>query len=165
MARENYLYCCYFDDSNLYFIWFSNEKDGVCCEPDGEIAAFNDLESLRKYAEVQNILIRDEEAFCLNLDKIEESLKQPLFEVDCVDFLNAWNLFTDVSVSLKGNFDSERKATEKIYDKLFWGNNLPAVTPEGEFYTPIWSRKELEIIREVLQKGFILFRSSLKIID
>lgn len=89
-------------------------------------------------------------------------MHQEKFEIECVDFLNVWNLLDDVSHSVKGNFDSDRKATTKIYDKLFWGNNLLSVTPEGKSYKPIWSKKEIETIRDVLLNGLAMFRNSLK---
>jgi len=165
MEREYYPCRCRLDKKDFYFIWFSGEKDGVFVESDGKIPTFEDLSKLLKYASLQNISLKDENANLFDLDKVENSIKQDSFEVNCIDFLNTWNLFDDVSHSLNGNFDSNRKMTNKIYEKLFWGNNLPVVTPEGKSYEPIWSKKELKIMCEILSKGFSTFRDNLKIID
>ena len=137
MPRQYYLYSCQLDKRKFYFIWFSDETDGVFIESDGKIPIFEDLRQILKYAQLQNIFIKKGNASFLDLDKVEYSIKQDVFEVNCVDFLNAWNLLKDVSYSIKSNFDFNRKITNKIYEKLFWGNNLPAVTPERESYEPV----------------------------
>jgi hypothetical protein len=46
-----------------------------------------------------------------------------------------------------------------IYDKLFWGNNLPLITPEGERYLPEWSADEVQSLAQILASGLDLFIS------
>jgi hypothetical protein len=46
----------------------------------------------------------------------------------------------------------------KIYHKLFWGNNLPPVTPEGCHFNPEWSRDELAALAGVLSAGLEMFQ-------
>ena len=165
MEREFYFCCCRLDEKDFYFIWFSDEADGVYLDLQGNFVVYNDLESLISYTKEQNLFIKDEEPVFYNLQKLETILSKKSFKVDCVEFLNAWNLFDDISRSVEGNFDPDHKITKKIYDKLFWGNNLPAVTPEGKYYEPLWSKKELEIIRDVLLNGVAIFRNNLKHIN
>ena len=165
MKREYYFCGCRLDEKDWYFIWFSDEEDGLYLNAENKIAAFNDLESLARYAEKRNLLITDSELFFNNLEALEKTLGGKKFAVDCVEFLNAWNLFGDVSVSVNGDFNSDHKITYNIYEKLFWGNNLPAVTPEGEWYEPVWSVKELEIMRKVLLSGIALLRDNLNYTD
>ena len=51
----------------------------------------------------------------------------------------------------------------KVYEKIFHGNNLQSITPEGKSYNPLWTRSEikevrgtfLEIWNPLLQKGII----------
>ncbi len=50
--------------------------------------------------------------------------------------------------------------TNKIYDKLFWGCNIPALTPRGKKYIPLWSAREISIINKVLTEGVRIFRDS-----
>ena len=78
-------------------------------------------------------------------------------------FLNAWNLFEDISVSTNGSFDKDKKLTKHIYERIFRGCNIPAVTPEGESFTPTWTKKELKIIRDILHSGFNLFAICIKV--
>jgi hypothetical protein len=165
MKREYYFCSCRLDQKDCHIIWFSNDEDGVHLNSENKIVSFGNSESLTSYAEKQNLLIKDEMPAFYDFENLEKTLGNKKFEVDCVQFLNAWNLFDDISRSLGENFDPDHKITKEIYNKLFWGNNLPAVTPEGEWYEPDWKRKELEIIREVLLNGIAIFRRNLKYTD
>ena len=149
------------DCKDAHLIWFTDEKDGVFVSLEGRVPSFENTEDLLRYAESRGLSVDVEAAILLDLDTLAEWLKQENVEsVDCVSVLNAWNLFDDVSRSLGGAFDADRKLTKKIYDKVFWGNNLPSVTPEGESYHPAWTKRELKIMRELLSSGLSFFRSS-----
>lgn len=165
MQREYYICNCHFNENDYYFIWFTDEEDGVCVNVEKKLLVSRSLEEIKTYANEQKISIKAEEPVFYDFDKLEETINKKTFEVNCVDFLNAWNLLDDISLSVEGNFNSERKKTEKIYEKLFWGNNLPIVTPQGKFYKPSWNKKELEIIRKVLLHGIEIFSTNLKYID
>ena len=165
MKRKYYFCRSRLDKKDRYFIWFSDEEDGVFLDSKDNLLVFNDLKSLSDYFHKRNLLIENEPPVFYDLDKLEGNLKQENFEIDCIEVLNIWNFFEDVSRSAKDNFDSNRKATKKIYEKIFWGNNLPVVTPEGKFYEPIWSKKEIQIIRDVLLDGLAIFRKILNDTD
>jgi len=49
----------------------------------------------------------------------------------------------------------------EVYEKLFWGNNLPAVTPKGFHFDPEWSPDEIAGLATVLRAGLKLFKSRL----
>ncbi|HQU86400.1 MAG TPA: hypothetical protein PKY59_24940 [Pyrinomonadaceae bacterium] len=165
MNREYYICNCHFNENDHYFIWFTDEEDGVCVNKEKKLLVCRSLEEIKTYAKKQKISLKDEEPFFCDLDKLAKTFHKRLFEVNCVDFLNAWNLFGDISFSVEETFNSERKDTEKIYEKLFLGNNLPVITPQGKFYKPSWNKKELEIIRKVLLHGIEIFSNNLKYID
>jgi hypothetical protein len=157
------------DNRDRYLIWFTAEEDnsdGVVTS-NGFMPVFNSKAELEKYAKTNGFTRVDaSEPILHNLDVIAKWLKMKKMkrarQVDCVQFLNAWNLFADISESVNGDFDSNQEQTQKIYSKLFWGNNLPALTPEGRFYIPLWSGRELEIIHEVLKQGLLMFRKHAK---
>jgi hypothetical protein len=157
------------DSRDRYLIWFTSERDnsdGVVTSSDF-MSIFNSKAELEKYAQINGFMPVDvSEPLLHNLDMIAKWLKMKKMkharQVDCVHLLNAWNLFADVSKSVNGGFDSNQERTQKIYSKLFWGNNLPTVTPEGRFYVPLWSGRELEIIHEVLKQGLLMFRNHAK---
>ena len=147
------------DARDAYLIWFDGEPDGVVVDADGKVPCFLNNEDLSRYAASLNLSVKTEEPILHDLDFVASWLKtENDVTVDCDIFLAAWNLFDDVSHSVGGSFDTNRKLTAKIYDKLFWGNNIPAVTPEGEHYEPTWTKRELKIMREVLGVDLSLFR-------
>lgn len=80
----------------------------------------------------------------------------PPAEVDCRALLDAWNFLDDLT-GLHAGADTPHtrlsRAAAGVYDKLFWGSNLPAVTPPGERFESSWSPKELAAIREVFESG------------
>jgi len=76
--------------------------------------------------------------------------------------LNAWNLFGDIATSVDAEFDSDRQLSQRVYEKLFWGNNLPSVTPPGKHYTPLWNEDELSLMRAILGHGLDIFRKHVK---
>ena len=131
MKREYYFCCCLLDNKKFYFIWYWDEEDGVFLDSGGKFPLFDNFEKLTIYANKHKLSIKEETIAYFDLEKVEKLLKHKIFQVDCIGFLNTWNLFSDISRSIGANFNSERKNTKKIYEKLFWGNNLPAVTPEG----------------------------------
>jgi len=56
----------------------------------------------------------------------------------------------------------EMRSLYDVYDKLFWGNNLPAMTPPGERFVPTWSAEELEALAALLSAGFAMLSSSMQ---
>ena len=99
----------------------------------------------------------------LDLDIVERWLATARkTNVDCETFLNAWNLFSDLATTVQGrtaHVDGQRES--RIYDKLFWGNNISVLTPPGKHYQPIWSKSEVGRMRNVLATGMLLFRTRL----
>jgi len=86
-------------------------------------------------------------------------------EIKCVQALDAWNLFRDVAASVQAKgaeFAKLDRNEPLIYDKLFWGNNLPAMTPEGQSYVPQWTLQETQLLAAVLSAGLDLFESCVR---
>jgi len=163
MSREYHNLWYRLDDSDAFLIWYTDEKDGVIVDADEKVPSFQNTEDLLSFADSRDLPVSVEAPILHDLDFVAEWLKKEDIEpVDCQNFLAAWNLFDDVSRSVGGSFDADRKLTKKIYEKLFWGNNLPSVTPEGKSYHPAWTKRELKIIREVLGSGLSLFRNSVR---
>ena len=84
--------------------------------------------------------------------------------IDCSSFVDAWNFFDDLA-GLSDGADTPyirlSRTRGACYDKLFWGCNLPAVTPAGERFEPVWHAAEVAEIREVLAVGLDLLVSEL----
>ncbi|HEX8459452.1 MAG TPA: hypothetical protein VF656_19325 [Pyrinomonadaceae bacterium] len=163
MNPQYYILWYRLNGSDSFLIWYSDEKDGVFVDADGSVPSFKDAGSLVKYAEARNVSVDAEEPILLDLDVLGKWLEERNVElIDPNSFNGAWNLFADVSRSINGGFDPDQELTQKIYDKLFWGCNLPAVTPEGKQYHPAWTRRELKIMHDVLNSGLRMFRGSVR---
>jgi len=79
----------------------------------------------------------------------------------CHVLLNGWNFIEDMgrTFNLKKELKRLRsKLLNKAYDKIFYGCNLPAVTPEGKSYSPLWSREEIAAMRTEFRVIWKLFR-------
>lgn len=156
-------------------IWFSHlddrsdeDHDGVFVAPGGSMPCFASLQELRAYAEAQALTPLDDGSHRLHdLDVLacwlHSKRRTRARHVDCPAFLSAWNLFADLSLSLGASFDADHRRTQRVYDKLFWGNNLPALTPPGRFYVPIWPKHEVKLMHQVLADGLTLFRASVRL--
>jgi hypothetical protein len=79
--------------------------------------------------------------------------------------LDAWNFLDDLAgmhVGADTPYARLSRGAAECYDRLFWGNNLPAVTPPGERFEPVWSAEELIKIRRVLAAGLVILAAELR---
>jgi len=145
-----------------YLIWISDEKDSVVVDAGGFVPSFCDLIVLRKYAQMNRYSLENEEPILHDLDWVARWVATRDAQVDCKKALAAWNLFGDIaaSVSRPGNaFDRLDSQMGPMYPKLFWGNNLLSMTPQGRQYIPEWSPEEITSLADVLTAGLDLFVS------
>jgi hypothetical protein len=162
MSRTYFRLWYRLDGADGYLIWFSNEEDGVVVAPNGTAPAFRDLAALQAYADSQHLDLLIEEPILHDLDNVAAWLARPVHAIDCDVFLTAWNLFADLAASTGAGFAPDDERTRQIYEKLFWDNNLPSMTPPGERYVPRWSAAERRTLRAVLGSGLALFRGRVR---
>jgi len=144
-----------------YLIWFSNDIDGVIVRKDSTVRSFDSRRALQKYAKDNHILLKPEALEQHDLDRIVDWLRSPTKDsIDCNAFLEAWNLFVDVARSSGNNFFSTGKRTDPVYEKLFWGSNLLALTPAGKRYVPDWTQGQIKTLIKVLSSGLRVFREA-----
>ncbi len=166
----DYPYLYRLSDADAYLVWRSdesedgNEPDCVLLNSLGRLLTFRSPADLGVYAKRCGLTISPNvNEKPLDLDVVQRWLDSPRkTTVDCETFLNAWNLFSDLASTVLGvrsHIDNQKEC--RIYNKLFWGNNLPALTPPGKHYEPIWTKSEVGRMRNVLIKGLSLFRERL----
>lgn len=175
---EYYILWFYYKHQDKYLIWFSSDyKDGIFIK-DNKILIFDSKESLYKFSELNKIFINDSDLVLHNLDILEKIYINNMSLKYHKDILNCWNLFIDISNSLynKSFFEIAyekivfkyknkkrlKKYIFKIYDKLFFSNNLSVITPKGKFYTPIWSKSEIKLLTRINNVGFKIFIGNIK---
>jgi len=165
LPREYYTYSFRYSGRDEYLIWYSNDCDGVHLDSGGRVPTFVSLDQLMSYAKVQDLSPAIEgDPVPLDLDSVERFTRDSSsLLVDCNEILNAWNLFGDFARSLGAtgsHFIDHDQAADGLYDKIFHGCNLPAMTPEGQEFQPIWSASEIRLIQELMGVGLSLFRTA-----
>jgi hypothetical protein len=152
MDREHYQVRYWLDGVDSFLIWYSNDSDGVVVEGDGSVPSFRARSALSAYAERWGLAFEAEEPSEFDLDAIEHWLSKPEdSQINFRLFLNAWNLFDVVAFSTgDGSFGRTSREASGVYDKLFLGNNNPAVTPSGEDYVPVWAEVEVAELHRIL---------------
>ena len=146
-----------------YVLWFNNDVDGVHTT-NGGITVFVSELAARSFALANNLPVSSSSQPVLDLDGVKEDAFK-IDTIDCVAVLNIWNFLADLAASLPekaSTFLALDRRPSTIYDKVFWGNNLPAVTPKDEHYTPAFSITELSDIKAILFAGLDLFAANLR---
>jgi hypothetical protein len=149
-----------------FLIWMSGDTDSVMMAEDGYIPSFATVDALRGYANVKGWEIEGETPVLHDLDRVAAWVAEPVDAVNCVEVLNAWNLFADICATVNAprntNFEKLNSQSSALYDRVFWGNNLPAVTPKGERFVPTWTRDEIGSMAEILSTGLDLLASCVR---
>jgi len=159
MDRQYYLYQIRLDGTDRYLIWYTDDQDGFLLCAEARACCFDSAESARAFTAREQVNVGPDPAV-LDLDEVQKWLEAATIDdVDCVLLLNAWNTFTDMAASTGRTF--EPPDLDRIYEKLFWGNNLPPVTPPGEHFTPAWTDDEIRQLAQVMSNGLELMRSAL----
>lgn len=144
----------------VFLLWVSDDwaQNRVLVDG-GRVVSFSDPESARGYALTQRLpLAREEELRLHGLDSAVSWLVAD-GEPDCSDLLAIWNLAGDVARSVNERFEDRSEVVDDVYNKLFFGNNLPSMTPPGERYEPDWTQEELALLRTTIETGVDVIRS------
>lgn len=78
----------------------------------------------------------------------------------CNLLLDGWNFLEDMGRTFGHDKELELLKDPLInqcYEKIFFGNNLPSVTPKGRSYAPVWLSDEIKALREGLRYLWKLF--------
>jgi len=162
MANLWYPAALHIDGQTVYFLWMGDDwaKDLVLVN-DGRVVIFPDVAAAQDFATHSQLpLAPDEPARPFEFDAAAAWLAdggKPDPEV----LLGIWNLAGDVARSVDKPFEDRSGDLDAIYDKVFAGNNLPAMTPPGEHYEPEWDLDELTHLRWIIGQGVDLIRSAL----
>ena len=151
-------YLCEFllSQKKCWVIWYSDMVDSLVVGASGKVMCFDTPELARAYANQNAIELSNDAPMRYDFDRVERwARRRSALRVDCVRFLAAWNMINDVLASRGGSprFSKLDSRMNKTYDKLFYGNNLPSVAPQGKRYTPQWSRQEVGSLAQLLRVG------------
>jgi hypothetical protein len=153
--REYFACCVRLRHEERWFVAYVNEVDGVVLDGlvRARILVRDSLRSIQGAGREVGVEVDGQFVRQLRLDLLVEFAKQPSGQrLDADQLLVTWNLTEDLerSLGLKSRFLKARRLN-RVYDKLFWAQNLPSVTPEGCHYEPIWRSSELKVLARVAQ--------------
>ncbi|MEO3406709.1 hypothetical protein AAFN85_22525 [Mucilaginibacter sp. CAU 1740] len=145
-----------------YIIWISDEIDGVLVNDDHKIIAFKTEVGLKQFWQ-KNISYADTEITNYNVYQLQQWLIDPYSEFDCNEFLNLWNLFTDISESIKLQFigDVKNENRDSVYEKLFNGSD----GYWAEDPAPVFNDEEINALADVMQNGIDLLLNNASVIE
>ena len=146
------------DGVDLFVIWYTADSDGFVRAPGGRVVVADTAEAL-------GVASASALPAAYDFDRVQAWCDYPnAAGLDCRAFLDAWNFLDDLT-GLPAGADTPytrlSRAAVGCYDKLFWGTNLPAVTPPGGRFDPAWTPAELAAIRSVFTAGLPVLRAEL----
>lgn len=162
MERE-YTACTFrLDGRDRHFLWYADEPDGVVVGASGEMVTFASEAELLAFGATEGMSWPIDFTVSYDLDAVVAWIAQRDAEaIDCIMMLNAWNLFVDIAATFSCKL-LEPRGANAVYDKIFWGNNLPTMTPPGEHYVPAWSQEEADVLAGVCAAGLSLLRRAIE---
>jgi hypothetical protein len=157
-TTKHYYFVDFKYKEKVYFcLWYTDEVDGFHTNNEG-LEIFDSLEQAKNYC-TKNAMTYNDEHTHYDIDKVEEWVNNGTGgDVDWELILDFWNIAIDLTVSLKvefiGNIDDEYN---DIYDKLFYGNNLPTINTSDKEYIPEWTEEEVLELKQVIGAGVLMF--------
>lgn len=150
---QYYAVCFRFEHKEYFLIWISSDIDRLVLSTEKKLAVFSSIEELIMFAEQSDFLVHSEVTPLYDFDALADWTKVPdPNKIDCKIFLDAWNMSGDIEKSF-GRKLEEPDESSAVYDKLFYGNNLSSITPQGEHYIPQCSKDEVTCIVSVFEEG------------
>lgn len=160
-ATEYYPVAFVYKSKRKVFIWETNKDEGDTFKLDeSQHIVYADSENeLKEMIGKNSIEIHWSEGAEEDFDKFFGSLSRlntrfASSTKTCRLLLDGWNLIEDLLRTFNLKEESERLKSpvlNKAYEKLFYGCNLPSITPENKSYSPLWLADEIVLLRKELR--------------
>jgi hypothetical protein len=163
LAAEYFACLFKLGDVDYYVIWYSDNRDGLVRDS-GRAVTFPSLQELDVYAAQHRLKLKPEEIARYDWDAIEQWCDEPAaIGIAVGPFLSAWNMVVDTLPACEEStlFSHVDGRNGDLYRKLLRANNLPAMTPPGAEYYPVWTRTEVDALAQVLRLGIAEVRHQL----
>ena len=136
----------------MYCLWFTDQsgKDRFLTNDKG-VLFFTTHSDLSIYISEEKLNI-DHNQIHYDIGSAIDWLSKDSRFVDCEYMLHIWNITSDLSSSANKDFsgDSTSEIINRVYDKLFWGNNLSALRDNEDAFNPDWTSEELQELKIVV---------------
>lgn len=160
----NYIVLLQVCSRNHFLLWQNggNAPDKYALQPGTSFfLTAKTVEELLDRAAKLNFQVADPEPDVMDIDRLFRVLaalrpERVSSTKTCEFLLNGWNTLEDMARSIGVPIDSsdlgEKESLRVAYDKLFYGNNIPAVTPDGQKYNPLFTSSERRSMRGYLRR-------------
>lgn len=141
------------NNKEYYSIWYSDESDAFITESK-RIKTFEGIENLERYAELNTLKLSVDNTE-MEFDTAINWLGEIDKNIDCTYLLDFWNIISDISNSVGDNFigNTDKEIINQIYNKLFYGNNIPAIKGDEKDFIPKWTIQEKNELNKVVSDG------------
>lgn len=145
--------------SCLFLLWEDRESGGDRFVTDRsleKIIGLASLEDLKQFATNNGLDVSWEEAGIMDLNRLSTELRACLpgekWSVErCRVLLEGWNFFEDLFRTLSlDTRDFSTEAAAAVYEKIFCGNNLPFLSPNGENFDSVLDESEVSVLQSLL---------------
>ncbi|MBL4606263.1 MAG: hypothetical protein JKY01_00315 [Pseudomonadales bacterium] len=148
-----------FKKDAVFILQYEDETNGVKME-DSQLVYVYNIPPLLQYGELKNLLI-DSNSITqyedLDFNELESWLEKPHATISCEYFLNLWNILIDTLASQNDPSLFLDLAEDEdgilIYNKLFWGANLPEYTPPGKIHISDWQLADISNLQAIFKSG------------
>jgi len=142
---------------SCFYLWKSSEDIDCFLVENEHIVCFLKEEEFQRFVEDNRLTVEDE-GTTIEIPAKRElcKLQKKNMERFCAEMLNLWNLAVDIKNSY-GPKESLLDGNRKLYDKLFYGNNLKSITPAGCKYVAdftILEKRQLQAVINEMYKWF-----------
>ena len=148
---------------NYYGVWYSDETSDGFLTQDYELIAFSSEKAATEFIRLHTSNRRPVTTTIYDLDIVKQMIdhQQPLSPCVMLEF---WNIAEDLSGSVNASFLGELKddLTNQIYDKLFYGNNLPEINTSGQIYVPQFTDEEWQKLEDILSDAIFVITNIFK---
>lgn len=109
-----------------------------------QLAADLERDGVKVVAEADGIVDVDSALLVVSRSMSEDQLSEVIV---------AWNCLEELLTGLSLPFNFHGRLSDSAYSRLFWGMNLPSLTPPGEHWVPHWTPRLLAKIHQILSVG------------
>lgn len=167
---EMYPYCYIYKGKKIFLVWQTKEDDQDTFELDSNnrLILSKSEHGLRDLLGPKSKRVKWSEGAEIDFDHFWDALRRlkvgrSSSTKTCKILLDGWNFIEDLARTIGLTQEMKRLHSpllNKVYDKLFYGNNLPAVTPEGKSYSPLWLREEIISFRKEFHSIWKILKKS-----
>lgn len=173
-----YVVCWLLDGHEYFLLWLdggSEPDQFVVLEPGStQLLIAETREELTAYAQKRRLLVSDQPPQVIDFSALKTALNglrsdRPISMGVAELFLNAWNTLDDVSHTIGTPImlvESDcKQGMDRLYEKLFYGNNLPSITPKGQKYCPILDANERHLLKSLFRRAMQRLVSLVKLYE